>query len=147
MPRTVQTIRAQVIEGNDVFLMARVVTADNTILTTTDTGSADVEVRVFDKSGAGQGRTPNDAIFEKTDITDDTVIAALSTDGFWDGLDSTGYNFKYALQYDPAGTTGPYLRANHQYLVQFQVVAASGGTDFGTVHWSFVLDVLPNDPS
>ena len=147
MPRVIHTVRGSVIEGNDVYLMARVVTADNTVLTTTDTGSTNVTITAFDKSGAGLGRTPDTNVFTLA-VADSTVIAALSTDGFWDGLDGTGYNFKYRLLYDTdEDNTGLYMRANHTYLVQCSVVANSSGATFGTIRWAFLLDVLPNDPS
>ena len=112
MPRTVQTIRAQVTEGNDAWLMARVVRADNVVVDDADLAdlsagnNTDLSVRVFDISNAGAGRDPNTPVFSliastvgPTGVANST-ISVLTVDGFWDGIDDVGYNFKYQLQYD-----------------------------------------------
>ncbi len=149
MPRATVTPRSQVTEGNDVFLTHRIVTADGTNLVQADL-SGTITVRVFDKAQGGEGRDPNTAVFTKTDISKTTggpgggasVLDTLATT-YWDGQDGTGYNFVYQLIYDTAASTGPYPRAGHVYLVQFEAATSS----FGTVRWKTILDVSPSDPS
>lgn len=141
MPSKILVTKGSVLEGTDAWLSARVLTADDTALVTGDCAST-MSVYVYDITDGGEGRRPDQAIFSKTDITTSTVLSDTYLTTYWAGKDGTGYNTVYQLQYDAAGTVGPYLRGAHTYLVEF-VVDASTGTDFGNVRWHFMLYVEP----
>lgn len=142
MPSEVITGRVQIREGEDVFLTGRIVMADGTNLVQADVSSGElIALYVYDKSGAGEGRKPNTTVFSDTSIALSNIFDSLQTDGYWDGLDSTGYNFRYQLQWDSAGSDGPYMRANHKYLAQFSVLTDS----FGKIRWAWEIQVLPSD--
>lgn len=154
MPRSIVTVRSRVKEGNHVYLTNRIIMADGTQLVQSDVGSgSSIEVRVYDISGGGEGRRPDASIFTKTDIGVTTggpgggaAILDTYATTYWDGKDSTGYNFIYKLEWDSAGATGPYLRGGHTYLVEFRVDCDEGDT-FGIVRWTHILDVEPSDAS
>lgn len=141
MPSRIVVTRGSILEGSDAWLTARVLTADDTALVTGDiTGT--ITVKVFDVTSGGEGRRPDQSIFTKTDIAvAGTVLNAYATT-YWAGKDSTGYNFVYPLRYDTAGTTGPYLRGGHTYLVEFSM-DTTAATDFGTTRIHFRLYVEP----
>jgi len=141
MPSRIVVTKATVLEGSDAFLAARLLTADDTQLVTTDiTGT--ISVYVYDISDGGQGRRPDQSIFTKTDIVVAGTVLNTYATTYWAGKDGTGYNFVYPLRYDAAGTTGPYLRGGHVYLIEFNA-DATAATDFGTMRWFFILTVTP----
>ncbi len=154
MPSKISVKRSTIVEGTDVFLTNLIVMADGTNLVLGDIAGSTFEVCVFDVSGAGEGRTPNTAIYTNTAVDFLTggpngnacVFDTLQTT-YWDGAGGDGYNFVFQLRYDAAGTTGPYLRAGHTYHVKFTLGADSGSADFGTLRWMHILDVMPGDPT
>ena len=121
MPSRISVKRTTVSEGNDVVLSNRIVMADGTNLILADLAGDVFSVRVFDMSGAGEGRTPNTSIYSDTAINKTTggpeggacIFDTLQTT-YWDGEDGTGYNFVYQLRWDSTGSSGPYLRAGHK---------------------------------
>lgn len=147
-------VTSNVREGNDIVLTNRIVMADGDALQLVNL-AGDISVRVFDMSAAGEGRTPNTAIFTKTDIDkhtggpdDGACVFNTYQTKYWDGKGGTGYNFAYQIEWDSAGTTGPYLRAGHTYHVKFEFDGDNTGTDdFGIVRWMHVLKMAPGDPS
>jgi len=141
MPSRIVVTKANVLEGHDAVLTARLLTADDTPVQLSDV-EATMSVYVYDVSDGGAGRRPDNAVFSKTDITTSSVISNSYATTYWAGKDGTGYNAVYFLRYDTAGTTGPYLRGGHKYMVEF-AVDASTGTDFGIMHWYFLLTVDP----
>jgi len=147
MPSKLTMIRASVQEGGSPILAARVLTADETPLQQGDISANTVSLSVYDVSPGGQGRRPATAIFEKTDISTTAGgpggIACISdtyATTYWNGKDSTGYNFVYRLIYDATGATGPYLRGGHTYRCEF---SCDAGSTFGSVQWHFILYVEP----
>ena len=155
MPRNISVTRTSVVEGNDVVLTNRIVMADGTNFVLADVVSTTFSVRVFDLSGAGEGRTPNTAIYTDTAVNKTSggptggacIFDTLQTT-YWDGEDGTGYNFAYQLKWDSTGSTGPYMRAGHTYSVQFEADCdAAGAPDFGIMRWKHILDVRPGDPT
>ena len=148
MPSTIVIPRAQALEGSDVFIAHRLVKADGTNVTQADITST-ISVRVFDRSGAGEGRAPDTPIYTDTTISKTTggpgggaaILDALATT-YWDGQDSEGYNFIYRLQWDSSGSAGPYLRAGHRYYVAFEADVSGEGT----MRWAMHLTILPGDP-
>ena len=56
-----------------------------------------------------------------------TSSDALTNDGYWNGLDDTGYNFLYRLEFD----SGKY-EAGHRYMAEF----AFETTGYGTIRWA-----------
>jgi hypothetical protein len=142
MPRATVTVHSSVQEGNDVFLLNRLVTADNTNLVQADVDGTTMSVRVFDlSSGAGVSGDPTTAVFSDTAVAITGVFFdTLQTDGYWDGKDSTGYNFRYMLSWDADNSGGPYLRGGHKYAVEFEADLASG-TDFGVMRWRHVITI------
>jgi len=129
--------------------------ADGTPLLVGDILDGSLAVRVFDVSGAGEGRTPNALIYSDTSIdkesggpTGGACVFDTYQTTYWDGRDGTGYNFVYVLKWDSSGSTGPYLRAGHTYHVRFELDGdQTGAADFGVVRWSHILDIDPGDPS
>ena len=100
----------EVTEGNDIWFVARVLRPDNVVLArdaidTTGSPNANAfQVRVFDisKDSLGTGTNGREVHSEDIDSSSLTSIlliatatAALTNDGYWDGLDDTGYNFRY----------------------------------------------------
>jgi hypothetical protein len=155
MPSKISVKRSTVVEGNDVFLTNLIVMADGTNLILGDLAGDTFEVRVFDVSGAGEGRTPNTSIYTDATVNKESggpaggacIFDTLQTT-YWDGAGGDGYNFVYQLRWDSASSTGPYLRAGHTYHVKFTMDCDStGSADFGVVRWTHILDVMPGDPT
>lgn len=140
MPSRIVVTRGTVLEGSDAWLSARVLTADDTPLLTTDCEST-MSVYVYDITDGGQGRRPDQAIYSDTTLTTSSVVSNSYATTYWAGKDSTGYNTLYQLVYDSSGASGPYLRGGHRYLVEFYVDATTGS--FGPVRWYFDLTILP----
>lgn len=149
MPTNVYVPEGEVLEGNDVFLVSRVVRADGVYLSRADvdlaeTGSV-VNVSVYDLEDRSVTQA---AMWTSTTNGDDlaadtlTVLVAtagdLLTDGYWDGLDGTGYNFRLRLKYGGAVPIGPLLEGGHSYRVEVEVVTDTG---FGSVRWAHVVAV------
>lgn len=147
MPRNIVVGVHDVTEGNDVILTNYLVAADGTPVVQGDV-TGNLSVRVFDISGGGEGRDQDRSIFTDTAIA--VATGGLGASGghiedtletvYWDGKDQTGYNFVYALRWDSASSTGPYLRGGHRYKVEFEATL-TGGTDFGVMRWFHILNV------
>lgn len=144
MPTSVYVPEGEVLEGNDVFLVSRVVRADGVYLSEADLDLGEatevISVNVYDLDD----RSVTQDAFYTLSIAGSAVNAhtlfvlsdtasALVTDGYWDGLDSTGYNVRYRLQASLAA-----LEGGKRYRVEFSVVT---NTNFGTVIWSQIINV------
>jgi hypothetical protein len=131
-----------VLEGNDVWIVQRVVLPDGEPLQTADiAGGSNIHVHVFDLS-LGQNSSRGEIVFEALNLsTADGVILfdTLQTDGYWNGLDEEGYNFRYQLQYGPThdAADGPHMIGGRRYLVEFDV----NTTSYGRIRFASVIQV------
>lgn len=132
----------EVTEGNDIWFVARVLRPDNVVLardaidTTGSPNTNAFQVRVFDISKDSLGTGTNGREVHNEDIDSSsltsilliaTATAALTNDGYWDGLDDTGYNFRYQLAYDSSK-----YEAGHRYMAEF----AFETTSYGIIRWA-----------
>ena len=143
----------EVIEGNDWFLTYRLVRADGVVVSQTDvedhtSGDDALVVNVYE---LGTGAAVSDtAVYTATvvggaEAIDKNVMASLKTDGFWNGVDSTGYNFFYRV---PSGT---WMKGGNRYKIEFVLALTSTlpGTDhgedipFGDIAWASIIYVKP----
>ena len=89
-PTRFQSVR----EGEDLFLVERGERPDGTAMVVADFGANGMDVRVFDRTGA----TPGTAVYTSLAAAVAGVVqAALVVDGYWEGRDSTGYNFRLRI--------------------------------------------------
>jgi hypothetical protein len=146
----------EVVEGNDVWLVARVLRPDNVVVSQTDLASSDaLTVRVYDITKTSlstglNGRQVLNKSYASGAAGDYVLLAtsssALLTDGYWNGIDDTGYNFRYRLEVtnDNGGTEGEdwvSLEAGHRYHVEFSISTPNGASGFGDIRWSQQLYV------
>lgn len=132
----------QVTEGNDIWFVARVLRPDNVALARdaiSGSGGSNTDafqVRVYDITkdslGTGtNGRQVHTENFADNALTSTLLIAtesaALTNDGYWNGLDDTGYNFRYQLVFD----SGKY-EAGHRYMAEFIFET----TSYGRIRWA-----------
>ncbi len=146
------TSTGEVPEGNDWFLTYRLVRADGVLVSdasiTAGSGSdAALWVNIYglDTQVAVQDKSLYSAIITKTDVKVDNIVintaaATLLTDGFWGGVDSTGYNFFYQVPYAAWMTPG-------RYRIEFalDITEASGAgpaaVDLGKMRWATTITV------
>ncbi len=147
MPTGVYVPTGDALEGNDVWIVQRVVMADGTYLDTAGVDN-DIIVKVYDLT-LRQNPSGMEPIWKKTDLspgdgTTGPLFNTLQTDGYWDGLDEDGYNWRYQLQYDSAGSAGPNMIGGRRYLVEFEADVGGSSTpdtDYGTVRWAAILQI------
>lgn len=127
-----------VLEGNDVWIVQRIVLPDGTNLVQSEISGSNVHVHVFDLS-LGQNSSRGEPVFEE-DVDKTTVVFdTLQTDGYWNGLDEEGYNFRYQLQYGAThdAATGPHMIGGRRYLVEFD----ANTTSYGRIRFASVIQV------
>jgi hypothetical protein len=115
-----------VIEGNDIWFVARVRRPDNVILSRDDisgsggSNSDALQIRIYDisKDSLGTG-TNGRQVFQSNQ--------ADNNDGFWNGLDSEGYNFIYRVR-----ASGAAYTAGRRFQAEF----AFETTAYGTIRWT-----------
>lgn len=132
----------QVTEGNDIWFVARVLKPDNVVLgrdSIDGSGGSNTDafqVRVYDISKDSLGTGANGRQVHSEDRADNALSTilliatsggVLQNDGYWNGLDDTGYNFRYQLAYDSTK-----YEAGHRYMVEF----AFETTQYGTIRWA-----------
>ena len=131
-----------VIEGNDIWFVARVRRPDNVILSRDDisgsggSNSDALQIRIYDisKDSLGTG-TNGRQVFQSNQADNNlsdvlltaTSGSALTTDGFWNGLDSEGYNFIYRVR-----ASGAAYTAGRRFQAEF----AFETTAYGTIRWT-----------
>ena len=158
MPSKSIVSTGEVMEGNDWFLTYRVLRADGVLVT-----RADIDA----DGGGGTNWLPLKAYALGTSaaVADDAVYSAtvtntaanialhlmlantsgtLLTDGFWNGVDSTGYNFFYRVPY------ATWMKGGNRYKVELDVDLTAATTDsthgsvsYGNVRWASVIYVKP----
>ena len=144
MPTSVYVPEGEVLEGNDVFLVSRVVRADGVYLSEADLDLSEsdtvVSISVYDLDDRSVSQDAfyslsiaGSAVNTHTLLFMSDTASALVKDGYWDGLDSTGYNVRFRLQSALAALDG-----GKRYRVEFSVLT---NTNFGTVIWSHVINV------
>jgi hypothetical protein len=132
-----------VIEGNDIWFVARVTRPDNVVLSRAEiagggagTNADALQVRVYDISKDSLATGVNGRQVHTENLADNALTSilliatssdALTNDGYWNGLDDTGYNFRYRLEFD----SGKY-EAGHRYMAEF----AFETTGYGTIRWA-----------
>jgi len=90
-----QPVRFQSVrEGEDVFLVERGERPDGTPMVVGDFTATSLNISIFDRTSS----TPGTAVYTSLlQPVAGVVQAALVNDGYWEGRDSTGYNFKYRV--------------------------------------------------
>ena len=139
-----------VIEGNDWFLTYRLVRADGAVIdqddTSNDTSATALTVKAYElHSLAAVAEEPvyTATVAGGPTNIDKNVMASLKTDGFWNGVDSTGYNFFYRVPY------GDWMQGGNRYKVEFDLTLTSqsdtdhGEVSFGSVRWASIIYVKP----
>ena len=132
----------QVTEGNDIWFVARVLKPDNVVLgrdSIDGSGGSNTDafqVRVYDITKDSLATGVNGRQVHTENIADNALTnilliatsgGVLTNDGYWNGLDDTGYNFRYRLEFD----SGKY-EAGHRYMAEF----AFETTGYGTIRWA-----------
>ena len=147
---SVVTSTGEVPEGNDWFLTYRLVRADGVLVsdasvTATSAEALWVNVYGLDTQVAVQDKSLYTAAVTGTaakanNIVINTAATTLLTDGFWGGVDSTGYNFFYQVPYATWMTPG-------RYRIEFalDITQASGAgpasVDLGKMRWATTVTV------
>jgi hypothetical protein len=139
----------EVLEGNDWFLTYRIVRGDGTVVAQSDTsdstGTLALTVKAYDLSS--QAAVAEQAVYTATvnggAANIDKNVMALQTDGFWGGIDSTGYNFFYRVPYTS------WMVGGNRYKIEFDLTLTSiadathGEVPFGSVRWASIVYVKP----
>ena len=133
----------EVYEGEDAFIMHRIILPNGAAAVT---GSFSNETHTVDIYDITDPVNANNAVMSDTQVDaqgGDWFFDALQTDGYWTA-DSTGYNFRYHFKYGTGTTTGAkeaILKGGHDYRFEFS--ATTTGTDYGIIRWVTVLHVRP----
>ena len=142
----------EVLEGNDWFLTYRLVRADGVYVTRTDVTAGDdnwLTVTAYDLStkAAVSDRAAYTAAFSGSVanfLPLNDVSESPLTDGFWGGVDDTGYNFFYKVPY------GSWMEGGNRYRIEFNLVlnnattdSAHGSVSYGSVCWASIIYVKP----
>lgn len=151
MPSSSFTTKGEVLEGNDWFLTYRLVRADGDLVSRSDitsTGTDEigtVKIYSLDSSGAASDEPANTVSIQAADVAQHIVISSATsaplTDGFWNGVDSTGYNFFYRVPY------GTWMKGGVRYRVEFSLVlevtsgSGPGTVSLGTMRWASLVTV------
>ena len=140
---------AEVLEGNDWFLTYRILRPDGAVLVPGDCSSSAGVSNVLTVNAyrlQGGASDEDKAIYTDTipgNEMDKIIMASLQTDGWWGGVDSTGYNFFLKI---PVGATfpgGQRYRMEFQLILTAQTDSAHGTLGMGTVRWASVIYVKP----
>tara|TARA_R100001082_G_scaffold75000_1_gene43377 strand:+ start:2026 stop:2499 length:474 start_codon:yes stop_codon:yes gene_type:complete len=142
MPRQSVVSTGEVTEGNAWFFAFRVVRPDGTVVSDADiTNDSSTQLTVTIYSHDTQAAIADEPVMAATTKTGTvtrsdhimiaTANATMPTDGFWDGVDSTGYNFFYSQSYQS------WMEGGKRYRVQFSLKlgATNAGVDKGEVAW------------
>lgn len=140
---------AEVLEGNDWFLTYRILRPDGAVLVPGDCSSSSsvtnvLTVNIYRLQGGASDE--DKAVYTDTiegDNMNIVIMSSLKTDGWWGGVDSTGYNFFLKI---PVGATFP---GGQRYRIEFQLIltavgdSAHGLVPMGTIRWASIIYVKP----
>ena len=158
MPSKSIVSTGEVMEGNDWFLTYRVLRADGVLVTRTDVtadaggGANWLTINAYDLGTSAA--VADDAVYTAAvtnvaaNIAKHLMLAntsgTLLTDGFWNGVDSTGYNFFYRVPY------ATWMKGGNRYKVELDVGLTAATTDsthgsvsYGNVRWASIIYVKP----
>tara|TARA_R110000824_G_scaffold295080_3_gene483461 strand:- start:212 stop:682 length:471 start_codon:yes stop_codon:yes gene_type:complete len=145
------TSTGEVPEGNDWFLTYRLVRADGVLVsdasvTATSADALWVNAYGLDTQVAVQDKSLYTAVVtgsaaKASNIVIDTAAATLKTDGFWGGVDSTGYNFFYKVPYATWMAPGRYRIEFALDITQASTAGPSGGLTLGKMRWASHITV------
>lgn len=111
--------RFEFVQGADMTRVARVVTPKGTILLSSgDAIVTAITLKVFDIDDSA----PDTDIYTGA-VDPAQVLAALSTDEWWQGKDGTGYNFRHTI--DAGDLTG--VQGDHSYLFEYEFATTNYG--------------------
>ena len=127
----------EILEGADAWFVARLLLPNQASLHQShievDTADA-IRIRVYDiSSETTDPDSVGGGLHYSQDVTSvdggdhSIILAALATDGYWNGTDDEGYNFIYRLQHSLA-----LLEGGRRYKVEFYIKT----TNFGTISWT-----------
>ena len=158
MPSKSIVSTGEVMEGNDWFLTYRVLRADGVLVTRADVdadgggGTNWLTINAYDLGTSAA--VADDAGYTAT-VTNSTANIAkylmlantsgtLLTDGFWNGVDSTGYNFFYRVPY------ATWMKGGNRYKLELNIGLTAATTDsthgsvsYGSVRWASIIYVKP----
>ena len=158
MPSKAIVSTGEVMEGNDWFLTYRVLRADGVLVTRADIdadgggGTNWLTIKAYD---LGTSAAVADAALLTATVTNTAANIAkhlmlantsgtLLTDGFWNGVDSTGYNFFYKL------SSQSWMKGGNRYKIEFDANLTAATTDsthgsvsYGSVRWASIIYVKP----
>ena len=134
-----------VTEGSDAWFVARLVLPEGTIVAqdAIPTDASALVVSVYDSSkrlagGVSAGQIKTITIDKATIVSDSIVLPTtasdgLTNDGWWNGTDDEGYNFKYRMEYDTDFLGGRRL------VVEFALKT----TNYGNICWAQPIYISP----
>ena len=128
MPAEIFITRGTVLEGTDAVFVGRLSTSDGTQILQADISDSDLEYSVFYLSGG----TPSTAVATGTSAVATSVFDTLKTDGYWGGLDETGYNFRVTIP------TADFTQGAGRYKVEVTTTTSS----FGEAKAHAIVDVV-----
>ena len=158
MPSKSIVSTGEVMEGNDWFLTYRVLRADGVLVTRADVdadgggGTNWLHIKVYD---LGTSAAVADDAVSSVGVTNTAANIAkhlmlantsgtLLTDGFWNGVDSTGYNFFYRVPY------ATWMKGGNRYKLELNIGLTAATTDsthgsvsYGSVRWASIIYVKP----
>jgi hypothetical protein len=142
MPTQSVVSTGQFNEGNAWFFTFRVVRPDNTVVSDADiVNDSNTQLTVTIYPHDTQAAVADEPVTDATTKTGvqvrsdhimiATADATMPTDGWWDGADSTGYNFFYSQAY------ASWMEGGKYYRVQFSLKlgATNAGSDKGNAPW------------
>ena len=158
MPSKSIVSTGEVMEGNDWFLTYRVLRADGVLVTRADVtadaggGANLLTINAYDLGTSAA--VADDAVYTATvtntaaNIAKHLMLAntsgTLLTDGFWNGVDSTGYNFFYRVPY------ATWMKGGNRYKLELNIGLTAATTDsthgsvsYGSVRWASIIYVKP----
>ena len=128
MPAQVYITRGETFEGVDPVIVQQINTADGTQLLQADVTGSTVSFTVYYLDGGA----PTTSVATGTVTVSSSVFDTLQTDGYWDGLDDTGYNFRHTM---PAANLA---NGAGRYRIDYLAVT----TSFNTIVWRAEVDVV-----